>query len=163
MLCLVVGFDRAGVLTRKTCVLSSQPGETWIKLYAVICVPVVADSAAAAKAAVDLVAQEVTDAVDDGLIISNPHHMRELYFANYALGYSVTPLPLCGWLSLLPQTHTFGSFAVFGTLAGLVNAPHRRAHIHRHRSRTPCRRPHRAHAAHQVPHAPGRPTRRVAA
>jgi hypothetical protein len=67
----------------------AQPAETWIKLFALIALPVVHDSVEAIAARVAVMGQDLSDAVDDRLIISTPFHMRELYFTTYSLPFLV--------------------------------------------------------------------------
>jgi hypothetical protein len=63
--------------------------EDWVKLYALIALPLVHDSEAAISTRMDTMRQDLVDAVEDRLIISSPHHMRELYFATYGLPFLV--------------------------------------------------------------------------
>ena len=54
------------------------------------------DSEASLNATVRAMRQNLADAVEDGMIIASPHHMRELYFTTYSLPFlvGVAPFPL---------------------------------------------------------------------
>jgi hypothetical protein len=66
-----------------------QPSETWIKLYAMISMPLVHDSEHALIATVNAMRQNLDDAIEDRMTIAYPHHMRELYFTTYTLPFLV--------------------------------------------------------------------------
>ena len=66
-----------------------QSAESWLKVTALVAVPTVYDDVEAITATVQTVTQNLADAVEDGVTITNPHHMRELRQTMYSLPYLV--------------------------------------------------------------------------
>ncbi len=67
----------------------SQPGETWIRLFSMTAVPLVHDSVSSLNATIRHIQEDLEDALEDGVIISKPEHMRELYYSTYQLPFTV--------------------------------------------------------------------------
>ncbi len=89
--------------------------ENWVRLYALVALPLVHDSQAALAARVSTMRQDLADAVEDRLIISSPHHMRELYFATYGLPFLVRVVQWGARVGLIDRSGSRGGPWVLAT------------------------------------------------
>ena len=80
-------FQRALVLNRAQ--------HSWIQLFQLLALPVVWDSTSAMDDRLATMQRHVREALEDGMTVSRPHDMKELYSSTYLLPFMGASVCLC--------------------------------------------------------------------